>query len=111
MELNKLKVLQELLKEFKKTYEEDYTRNMTFNNLLLEVDEFIKLEEYKMMLNYMDQQLLNHDNGYPTDVDFCNSNFTLSFGLRTIQIGNSEAVFDRIREILLNEIDEIERGY
>ena len=110
MELNKLKTLHILLKDFKEVYEEDYTRNMTFNSLLLEVDELIKLEEYKMMLNYMDQQATRHSNGYPTDMDFYNSNFTISFGLKTIQVGNNEAVFDKIREILLNEIDVIERG-
>lgn len=111
MELNKLKTLHILLKDFKEVYEEDYTRNMTFNSLLLEVDELIKLEEYKMMLKYMDQQATRHSNGHPTDMDFDNSNFTISFGLKTIQVGNSEVVFDRIREMLLNEIDTIERGY
>ena len=110
MEINKLQKLNNLLKEFEKDCADGYLDGMSANELMVEVAACAKLEEYKMMVEYMDKELAYHNHGYPSVIDFLNADFTLSFGLRTIQICNNADTFDAIRQILLNEIDAIERG-
>lgn len=111
MELNKLKTLHGLLKEFNDDYADDFIEKKQYFGIMAEIDECIKYAEYKMMLSHMSEKLEHCRNGYISDKDFHNATFTLSFMHKTIQIGNNADVFDAIQQILKNEIDTIERGY
>lgn len=110
MELNKLKKLNELLAEFENDCADGLLDGMSVNDLMVEVATCVKLQEYRMMVDYMDRQVNYYRDGLPTDINFMNTDFVLSFGTKTISINLNDNTFDTIRELLVNEIDAIERG-
>ena len=111
MELNKMKTLHSLLKEFKNDYCDDYLVDKKYNGIMLELDKCIKLEEYKSMAALMSEWKEHYNMGHISAEGFAEMEFTLTFYNKTIKIGNSGPVFDAIHEMLRNEIDELERDF
>ena len=111
MELNKMKTLHSLLKEFKNDYCDDYLVDKKYNGIMLELDKCIKLEDYKSMVGLMSEWRDHHSMGHISDEGFAEMEFTLTFYNKTINIANSGPVYDAIREMLINEIDALERDF
>ena len=111
MELNKMKTLHSLLKEFKNDYCDDYIVDKKYNGIMLELDKCIKLEEYKSMVGLMSEWRDHHRMGHISDEGFAEMEFILTFYHKTIKIGNSGPVFDAIYRMLRNEIEELERDF